>query len=152
MPGSATITINGTRWYASIASTPAECAQGLGGISSLPAGWGMLFDLGFSQQVTVTTRPMLFDLDIIFLDENLQVTDVFRNVTPGREITTECRYFLEVNADEASGVEVGDQAQVSLTALELPPIDGPVDILGPAVLVFSIMTIVSAGFSALGKY
>ena len=111
----------------------------------------MLFDLGSSKQVTVTTEPMLFNLDIIFLDENLQVTGVFGNVPPGREITTDCRYFLEVNLYEAEAVELGDQAQVSLTALELPPVDGPLNIIEPVILMFAMMGMITAGFSALGK-
>jgi len=107
----------------------------------------MLFDLGYTRQVTVTTRPMLFDLDIVFLDDDLRVSGVFGNVPPDREITTECRYFLEVNAGEAAGVELGDQAQVVCQPAELTE---PVSI-ELAVSILSVMMVTAAGLSALAK-
>ncbi len=147
MPGSATVTIDTTSWCVSIASTPAEWAQGLGGLASLPAGWGMLFDLGYSRQVTVTTRPMLFDLDILFLDEQCLVTDVRRNATLGQEITRTCRYFLEVNAGEAVNIQAGDAAQVAP-----PQIDDQVPITETLLAMLMVFAIITTGLSTILKY
>jgi len=146
MPGTAAVVIDSTCWDVSVASTSAERSQGLGGLLFLPAGQGMLFDLGYSQQVTVTTYPMLFDLDIIFLDDQCLVSSVCRNITPGHEITEVCRYFLEVNAGEAAGVELGDQARISIS-----PTQEQVDILMPVIFTFMMMAVISFGLSALGR-
>jgi uncharacterized membrane protein (UPF0127 family) len=112
MAGQVRLTIADKEWLASVASTPWELAQGLGGIPELPQATGMLFDMGFDQTIHVTTVPMLFPLDIAFLSETLEVTEVYRNIQPGYLITSTllARYFLEVNAGELDGVESGSQA------------------------------------------
>jgi hypothetical protein len=64
---------------------------------------------------------MLFALDIAFLDENLVVTEVYRDIQPGYLVTSQqpARYFLEVNAGELASVNPGDQAAAEVT---LPPV------------------------------
>lgn len=106
----ATVTIHDTQWQVSIATTPSELTQGLGGLPSIPASTGMLFDLGHETIITVTTEPMLFPLDIAFISSSLVVVDMARNIQPGCLVTSDVpvRYFLEVNAGELSGVAIGD--------------------------------------------
>ena len=120
MAGRAIVTINDKQWSINLANTPAELAQGLGGLPDLPTGTGMFFDLGQDQVIQVTTMPMLFPLDIAFLSETLVVTEVYRNIQPGYLVTSTmpARYFLEVNAGEFTGVESGDQALIELLSLE----------------------------------
>jgi len=115
MPGSATVTINDKQWAVDIAISESELATGLGGLSSIPANTGMLFDLGSPQTVEVTTEPMLFNIDIIFISEALEVVDVIEDVAPGYLVTedTPVRYFLEVNAGEAEGIEAGDSVEIT---------------------------------------
>lgn len=110
MPGTATVTINNTQWQVSVATTPSELTQGLGGLPSIPASTGMLFDLGHETIITVTTEPMLFPIDIAFISGSLVVVDMARNIQPGCLVTSDVpvRYFLEVNAGELSGVAIGD--------------------------------------------
>jgi uncharacterized membrane protein (UPF0127 family) len=88
-------------------NSPEDLAQGLGGISELLAGSGMLFDMGMEQFITVTTEAMLFPLDIAFLSEAMEITEVYHNVQIGCIITSSlpARYFLEVNAGELGGIE-----------------------------------------------
>jgi len=111
-----TVTIGENQWQVELAATPAELAAGLGGLESIPAATGMLFDLGITRSVQVTTEPMLFNIDVIFISEALQVEDIVLNVPPGYLITQETpvRYFLEVNAGEAEGVETGDAVDMTL--------------------------------------
>ncbi len=118
MPGQATVTIRDKQWQVSIASTPWELVQGLGGIPEMPPGSGMLFDMGFEQTINVTTEPMLFPLDIAFLSEAMVVTEIYRNIQPGYMVTSTspARYFLEVNAGELDGVDSASQASVELLA------------------------------------
>ncbi|MDD5703124.1 MAG: DUF192 domain-containing protein [Dehalococcoidales bacterium] len=121
MLGQATLIIQNTTWQVSIAADPVDLTQGLGGLASIEEGTGELFDLGASQTIQVTTVPMLFALDIAFLDENLVVTEVYRDIQPGYMVTSQqpARYFLEVNAGELASVNPGDQAAAEIT---LPPV------------------------------
>ena len=64
MAGQATVKIGDREWSTDVATQPWELSQGLGGLSGILAGTGMLFDLGWEQIIEVTTVPMLFSLDI----------------------------------------------------------------------------------------
>jgi uncharacterized membrane protein (UPF0127 family) len=124
MSGQAVVTIRDKHWQVSVADTPWELAQGLGGLTGLAPNTGMFFDTGYEQIIQVTTIPMLFPIDIAFFSGSLAVTEVYRNVEPGFIVTPNsfARYFLEVNAGELEGIEVGDTAQVEVLALaEIPP-------------------------------
>ncbi len=127
-PGVGTVTIGEKQWAVEVASTPGELAAGLGGLDAIPAATGMLFDLGSPRTVQVTTEPMLFNIDIIFISEALQVEDIVLDVPPGYLVTQETpvRYFLEVNAGEAQGVETGDAVDMALdyTAEDETPLIG----------------------------
>ena len=122
MPGEGTVTIGERQWAVSLATTPSEWVQGLGGLPSLPPGTGMLFDLGQEQAIRVTTEPMLFDIDIVFIGANLVVTEAVGHVPPGNLVTSRLpsRFFLEVNAGEAGAVQPGDQVTVQVRSMETP--------------------------------
>ena len=120
MPGQATVTIKDKQWQVYLATTPQELARGLGGLPGIPPGTGMLFDAGVEQFIRVTTIPMLFPLDVLWISGELKVVDIGRNIPPGYLLTPEApaRYFLEVNAGETEGIEIGDP--VSLQVLVAP--------------------------------
>ncbi|MDD4985215.1 MAG: DUF192 domain-containing protein [Dehalococcoidales bacterium] len=120
MAGQATVKVGDREWSTDVATLPWELSQGLGGLSGLPAGTGMIFDLGWEQIIEVTTVPMLFPLDIAFLSENMIITEVYRDVEPGYIVTSQlpAKYFLEVNAGELADIEAGNQAEVSLLSTE----------------------------------
>jgi uncharacterized membrane protein (UPF0127 family) len=121
MAAQATITIGDKKWGVTIASTPGELVQGLGGVPEISPGTGMLFDLGWEQTIQVTTVPMLFPLDIAFFSYSLVATEVYRHIDPGYTLTSQlpARFFLEVNVGELEGIESGDQASVELLPLEI---------------------------------
>lgn len=110
------IIIKDRQWNTSLALTPYELSSGLSNILQIPPQTGMLFDLGVPQVIQVTTVSMLFPLDIAFLSETLVVTEVYRNIEPGYLVTSTipARYFLEVNAGELEGIDVGDQAMLEV--------------------------------------
>jgi len=116
MAGQATVKIGDREWATDVATQPWELSQGLGGISELLAGTGMLFDLGWEQIIEVTTVPMLFPIDVAFFSENLTITEIYREVKTGYIVTSQlpARYFIEVNAGEMADIEVGNQAEISL--------------------------------------
>jgi len=120
MSGQTTVKIGDREWLVDVATHPWELSQGLGGLSGLPAGTGMLFDLGWEQIIEVTTVPMLFPIDIAFFSDDLTLTELYREVEPGYIVTSQlpARYFLEVNAGELADIEDGSQAEVTLLSIE----------------------------------
>ena len=115
MPGRATVTIRDKQWTVDVATTPSELSQGLKGEPSIPANTGMLFDLGAEQIITVNAEGMLFPVDCIFIGDNLTVTEVALGLQPEDWGTTSlpARYFVEVNAGEAAGIEDGDDVSIA---------------------------------------
>jgi len=112
------------QWAVDIAVTPWELSQGLGGLSELPSGTGMLFDLEYEQVIEVTTVPMLFPLDIAFLSEDMTITEVYHDIEPGLFVISQlsARYFLELNAGEMEGIETGDVTSLELLAMQSEPV------------------------------
>ncbi|MDD5701277.1 MAG: DUF192 domain-containing protein [Dehalococcoidales bacterium] len=127
MLGEALVSIKDKQWNVSVAASTADLSQGLGGLTTLAAQTGELFDLGLPQIIRVTTVPMLLALDIAFLSENLEVTEVYHDIQPGYLVTSmqPARYFLEVNAGELEGIIPGDP--VTLNLITPPTIDGGTD-------------------------
>lgn len=85
----------------------------------MPAGTGMLFDLGMDQRyIEIDMSRMLFALDIIFINSARGVVGVVKNAQPGLPVYLEstrlpgARFFLEVNAGEAEGIELGDDVVI----------------------------------------
>lgn len=114
------VTIRDKQWTVSVASTPTELLAGLSGVASIAEWTGMIFDMGIDQKrMGINMQEMLFPLDIIFIGATTGVRGVMRNVQPGEEgvtfiaeTTPGARYFLEVNAGEAEGIEVGDSINI----------------------------------------
>lgn len=116
MSGQAVITIKDMQWQASLAASYAELTTGLKGQAALTAGTGMLFVLPSDQPVAITMQGVNFPIDIIFISSHLQVLDVALGVPPGVMLNenTPVRYFLEVNAGEAEGIESGDPVSIDV--------------------------------------
>ena len=120
MPGQAIVTIGDKQWSVSVANTFTELTSGLSGVESIQPQIGILFDLGNDQsQIDIDMSEMLFPLDIIFINSTQGVRGVMSDVQPGEidvrfEATTTpgARCFLEVNAGEAQGIEVGDSVDI----------------------------------------
>ncbi len=113
MPGQTIVTIGDKQWQCTVANTPQELVTGLSGVESIPPRTGMLFDMGWGYPVIdIYTDEMLFPLDLIFINSAYGVIEVLRDVHPGDEAIFQgepgATFFLEVNASEAEGIEVGD--------------------------------------------
>ena len=117
------VTIRDRQWLVDIADTLWKLTQGLSDIPEISPGTGILFDVGWVHHITVTTKRMMFPLDIAFISESLVIVDLRRDLTPGQVVTsdTPARYFLEVNAGELSGVDLGNQVSITLLAQEETP-------------------------------
>ena len=119
MPGQAIVTIRDRQWSVAIANTYAELTSGLSGVSIIPPQTGVLFDLGYDQKdIEINMSQMLFPLDIIFINSTQGVVGALLDVQPGLNATFHneqlpgARCFLEVNAGEAEGIEVGDNINI----------------------------------------
>jgi uncharacterized membrane protein (UPF0127 family) len=119
MPGQAVVTIKEKQWICSVANTFTELATGLSGVESIQPQTGMLFDLGYDQKhIDIDMSQMLFPLDIIFINSTQGVVGVMNNIEPplpatlDNEVLPGARFFLEVNAGEAEGIEVGDDVAI----------------------------------------
>lgn len=111
----ATIQIGTKQWNVDVATTDAELTRGLSGLISIPPYTGVLFDLGYERTVTVNTHGMLFPISVVFIGEDLKVTEIVPVLTPGNSITSNapCRYFLEVNLDEIENISPGNQVTIT---------------------------------------
>ena len=140
MPGQAIVTIRDKQWQAYLATTYAELTTGLRGLPSIAPGTGVLFVLPQNQTVTVTTQGLLFPIDIIFISSQIEVVSVAPGVLPDVLVTesTPARYFLEVNAGEAEGIESGDVASITIDQV----VSGTTDWISPVV---SFAGVVMAG-------
>lgn len=104
-------------WTVEIARTNEERSRGLSGRSSLSPQTGLLFVFNETGTHLFWMKEMLFNLDLVFFDENWQIILVEKNLsqqtfpqTFGGQIKS--RYVLEINAGEAEkfGLTVGERA------------------------------------------
>ena len=95
-------------------NTPEERQTGLSETLRMNRDQGMLFDLGTLTPFYLTTSKMHFPLDLVFISQDLMVLDIWSNVRPGKDklFAPECRYFLELNAGEASNIIPGEQIKM----------------------------------------
>lgn len=106
-----------------IADSDRERYTGLSNHDSLESGNGMLFIHGDESNLTYVMREMDFDIDIIFIDANGEITTVRHARAPGPgedgndlEYSGRGQYVLEVPRGYANetGIEVGDEVEIDL--------------------------------------
>lgn len=104
-----------------IADTSQTRRLGLSHLPSLKEKHGLLFVFPKPDLHGIWMKDMLFPIDIIWLDENLTVIDLFVDVSPETYPKTfhprlPARYVLETNAgfSEKYDVEVGSRAKWSI--------------------------------------
>ncbi len=111
-----TIIINRQNIEVEIAKTETDRVSGLSNRQFLNKQTGMLFVFDKLDYHLFWMKDMLLYLDIIFLDENWQVTQIERNLSPDSFPKTfgsekKSKYVLEINGGEAEidGFHVGDE-------------------------------------------
>jgi uncharacterized membrane protein (UPF0127 family) len=102
------------------ASTDAEQRQGLSERTLLPADQGMLFVFSKPDLYGFWMKDMKFPIDIIWINENSDITYIARDVKPESfpkifKPTEKALYVLEVNSGFAANhaIQVGDHATFS---------------------------------------
>ncbi|MFC4541223.1 DUF192 domain-containing protein [Halosolutus amylolyticus] len=111
-----------------VADTRSERYTGLSDHDSLEPGTGMLFVHEREGDRTYVMREMDFDIDIIFIDADREITTIAhaRAPEPGEdgedlEYSGEAKWVLEVPRGYANetGIEVGDEVEIDLESNEV---------------------------------
>ncbi len=106
-----------------VADTPAQRYTGLSDHESLPEGEGMLFVHPDEDERTYVMREMAFDIDIIFIDADREITAIEHARAPephedGEDLqyTGQAQYVLEVPRGYANQTEMasGDTVEIDL--------------------------------------
>lgn len=99
-----------------LAITPEQKQQGLMFRESLPKDAGMLFVFNDTEPRGFWMKNTKIPLDMIYLDENLTVVEIKKNIRPCLEDpcavykSKPAKYVLEVNAGESVKIKEGSQA------------------------------------------
>ena len=107
------IRIANKKYKVQVAETDEEKQKGLQGVTSLPEDEGMLFVFEEPDEISFWMKDTKIPLDVIFIDEDLQVTSVHQGIPESEEFMTEnnVNFVLEVNQN--SGIKVGDELEFS---------------------------------------
>lgn len=107
------IKIGGKGYEVDVASTNDQREKGLQNVESLEEGGGMLFVFDEPDEVSMWMKDTMIPLDIVFINDDLDVTAVHNGVPKSEEFMTkkETAFVLEVN--ENSGIKVGDELEFS---------------------------------------
>lgn len=94
------------------AKTDQEKVKGLQGVEKLPKDEGMLFYFDPNEEVSMWMKDTKIPLDIIFINEEQEVTKVHQGKPEDETLITspETAYVLEVNQE--SGIKVGDELDI----------------------------------------
>lgn len=109
------VKINKHSFNVLIADIPELRLQGLSGVVSMPESSGMLFILEYKHKPRYWMKDMLFNIDILFIDNNT-IVDIIENCSHLRGnkeemiSNVECEMVLEINAGivKKFGLKVGD--------------------------------------------
>ena len=93
-----------------LAATPAARRQGLMGRQALAPGQGMLFDFGRDEALAMWMKNTLIPLDMIFIRDEGEVTQLVTHTTPLSEALIYAkqpsRYVIELGAGAAARLRI----------------------------------------------
>lgn len=103
-----------------VADTNAERSLGLSNRESLAKGSGLLFIFEKAGNYGFWMKEMLFSIDIVWMDENWQVINVEKSISPQTYPkifypNTPAKFVLELNSGDASrlGIDAGQRLSPS---------------------------------------
>jgi len=112
----ATLILNSEELKLEIADTDTELQQGLMHRTELAKNSGMLFIFSNEQPRTFWMKNTLISLDIIFLDTNFNVVNIYSSTLPNQILETysslkPSKFAVELNARRATelGIQKGDK-------------------------------------------
>lgn len=94
-----------------IADTPELRTRGLSGRRALPTNQGLFFVFESSDYWGIWMKDMLFPIDVMWLDEQLRVVHIEKNISPNSYPKTfssrsPARYILEINAGVSDDLKI----------------------------------------------
>lgn len=106
------VEVNDKKYNVKVAKSQEERIKGLQNKKELQKDEGMLFIFDKPQQVSMWMKDTLIPLDIIFINDDLEVIEVYEGKPESTEIMQEdnTKYVLEVNAN--SEVKKGDEVDI----------------------------------------
>ncbi|WP_185265868.1 DUF192 domain-containing protein [Halopseudomonas xiamenensis] len=119
----------GQSYQLELVADPDSRRQGLMGRSELAPGTGMLFDFPEGTRPAIWMRNMRISLDLLFVDENARLVQIFAEVPPCDappcviyEAERALRFVIEVPPGTAAqlGLQTGDQLDLA-DRPSLPP-------------------------------
>ena len=106
---------DGTRLAAELVRTPKQHTKGLMYRDSVPPNTGMLFVYDEVKYQQIWMKNVRFDLDVVFLSDDKQITHIERNLKHSAEDAPETeihkvngygKYILELGAGEAGRLKL----------------------------------------------
>lgn len=103
-----------------IADTEAAREYGLMNRTSMPMDHGMLFVFDYQTPVSFWMKDTLIPLDMIFLDSNGRIGDIYKNATPLSENVytskSPSKYVIELNGGycDRYGIKIGDIVSIHI--------------------------------------
>lgn len=106
------------RYVVAVANDTQERKRGLSGRESLPANQGMLFVFPESGTHCIWMKDMRFPIDVIWLNEQKQVTDLYEHMSPDSYPRSFCpptptRYVIELNAGQIKAADIKQGQTIS---------------------------------------
>ena len=110
----------GHRFEVEYADTQRERIQGFSGRDTLEKGNGMLFVFQKEDIYSFWMKDTYIPLDMIWIDKELEVVHIERNVRPESyfedppgsfKSILPAMYVLEINANEGDGIDIGDKVE-----------------------------------------
>lgn len=104
-----------------VADTQKERTKGLMGVSKLPKQSGMLFEFEDSKVRSFWMKNTLIPLDIIYINEKYEITEILKNVPPCK--TDECptypsnqpaKFVLEINGNLSDKLKIEPGQKITL--------------------------------------
>lgn len=97
-----------------IADSEKEREQGLMFVKNLDNDEGMLFVFEKNEEHCFWMKNTLIPLDLIWVDDNLKVSDITENFMPCKNITCEnickkSKYVIEINSGMNKNILIGDK-------------------------------------------
>lgn len=125
LPAVPTMHIRDIPFEVEIANSEAERVQGLSGRQKLSESAGLLFVFPESEYHTIWMKDMNFPIDIIWIDEDLKVVGIDKNVSPDTyprifRPSRPVKYILETNIhfSDTYSFREGDVVKLPLKYLE----------------------------------
>lgn len=103
-----------------IADTEATREYGLMNRTSMPLDHGMLFIFDYQTDVSFWMKDTLIPLDMVFLNNNGRIVDIYKNATPLSEATytakSPSKYVIELNGGycDKYGIQIGDNVSIHI--------------------------------------